>query len=245
MCRSAAGKLCQWWCLGSAARPDPASSQRRSAPAQLRPAALVAVGSNRPTFRPQPKLGGELGAELGWGFSPVGPCPSGTGEPGGGRSRGQASAPSTCRYGFAYCSPGCSSPSWPQGHSAGSKSVSVGSAVTPGVWLGFPKHILVQGLVPPRVQDLALPLGELHEVPASPSLQPVKPPLLGSTTLRRMSLSSRFCATCKRSEGVLPHPPHHSMATGPALCSAGGCRHAPPYGMTCHRRFRNLGGKSI
>ena len=96
----------------------------------------------------------------------------------------------------------------PQGHFAGSKVVSLGSTGTPGLCaaafrLAVPQHVLLQGPVPPQVQGFALPLLEPHAGPVSPFLQPVQAPLLGSTTLRRMSLSSQFRAICKLSEGTL------------------------------------------
>lgn len=80
--------------------------------------------------------------------------------------------------------------------------------MTPGLrtaafQLGVPQHKLVQGLVPPQVRDFALLLLELHEVSVSPFLPPFGAPLVGSTTLRRVSLSSQFCAICRLPEGTL------------------------------------------
>ena len=96
----------------------------------------------------------------------------------------------------------------PQEHFASSKLVSWGSTMSPGVCtaafqLGVPQRVLVQGLVPSQVRDFALPRGELHEGPVSPFLQPLRAPLVGSTTRRRVSLSSHSCAACKLSEGTL------------------------------------------
>lgn len=128
-----------------------------------------------------------------------------------GPSRGEGPPTSTCCQCFPCCSPGCTWPPLPQGHFSGSKSVNLASTVSPGVCtaafqLGVPQHLLVQGLVRPcpGLQDFALPLVELHEVPVSPFLQPVKIPLIDSRTLRRVSLSSRLCATsCQLPEGPL------------------------------------------
>jgi len=58
-------------------------------------------------------------------------------------------------------------------------------------------------VVPPHMQDFALPSVELHEVPVSPFLQPVQVSLDGSTTLSRVSYFSPFCVICKLAEGTL------------------------------------------
>ena len=68
-------------------------------------------------------------------------------------------------------------------------------------WVG-PQHILVHGVVPPQVQDLALAFVELHEVPVSPFLQLVEVTLHGSTTLWCISDSSQFVIS-KLAEGIL------------------------------------------
>jgi len=44
-----------------------------------------------------------------------------------------------------------------------------------------PKPVLVHGVVPPQVQDPALALVELHQVPLCPTFQPVQVTLNGST----------------------------------------------------------------
>jgi len=44
----------------------------------------------------------------------------------------------------------------------------------------------VPGVVPPQVQDYAVPLAELHEAPVSPLLQPYKSP----------DYNSRNCDSC-------------------------------------------------
>ena len=49
---------------------------------------------------------------------------------------------------------------------------------------------MVPGFVPHLVQDFALPLTELHEIPVSPFLQPIKVSLDGSVTLCCISHSS-------------------------------------------------------
>ena len=66
-----------------------------------------------------------------------------------------------------------------------------------------PQHVLVDGVVPPQVQDFALPLVEQHEAPVSPFLQLVQVPLNGSTTLWCIGPSSQFGVICKLAEGAL------------------------------------------
>jgi len=66
------------------------------------------------------------------------------------------------------------------------------------------------GVVPPQVEDFALLVVELHEVPVSPFLQPVQAPLDGSTTLCCISSFSQFCAICKLAEGG-PAPSSRSL----------------------------------
>ncbi|KAK4825789.1 hypothetical protein QYF61_002373 [Mycteria americana] len=53
-----------------------------------------------------------------------------------------------------------------------------------------------------QVQDFALPLVELHEIPVSPCLQPVEVPLGGSTTFWYISHSSQVDVTCKLAKGT-------------------------------------------
>ncbi|KAK4818982.1 LOW QUALITY PROTEIN: hypothetical protein QYF61_022649 [Mycteria americana] len=69
--------------------------------------------------------------------------------------------------------------------------------------LSSPQNILVHGVVPPQVQDLALLLVEVHEVPVSPFLQPVEVPLDGSMTLWCISHSSQFGVIRQLAEGTL------------------------------------------
>jgi len=68
--------------------------------------------------------------------------------------------------------------------------------------LGGPQHLLVHGFIHLQVQDFAVLLFELHEVPDSPFLQSVKVPLDGSTTLCSMSHSSSSGVICKLPEGA-------------------------------------------
>ncbi|GAB0186707.1 ectonucleotide pyrophosphatase/phosphodiesterase family member 3 [Grus japonensis] len=65
------------------------------------------------------------------------------------------------------------------------------------------QHLLVPGVVPPQVQDFALPLVGLHEVPVNPFLQPVEVPLDGSMTLWHISHSSQFGVISRLAEGTL------------------------------------------
>jgi len=69
--------------------------------------------------------------------------------------------------------------------------------------LGGPRHALVHGVVPPLVQDSALPIVDLHQVPVSLVLRPVKNPLNGSTTLWRINHSSSFGVISKLAAGTL------------------------------------------
>lgn len=55
-----------------------------------------------------------------------------------------------------------------------------------------PQHVLVHEAICPRVQNLALPIVKLHEIPARPFLQPVDVPLDSSTTVWHISHSSQF-----------------------------------------------------
>jgi len=48
------------------------------------------------------------------------------------------------------------------------------------------QHVLGHGVVTPWVQDFALLLVELHEVPVSPFLQPVKVPLGNCSSTRQI-----------------------------------------------------------
>lgn len=52
------------------------------------------------------------------------------------------------------------------------------------------QHVLVFAFFPHQVQDLALLITELHEVPVVPFLQPTEVPLDGQTTIRHTSTPS-------------------------------------------------------
>jgi len=58
------------------------------------------------------------------------------------------------------------------------------------------------GVVPPQVQDPALALIELHEVPLCPTLQPVQVSLNGSTACQCIQHTSQFCVISKLAEGI-------------------------------------------
>ncbi|KAK4811113.1 LOW QUALITY PROTEIN: hypothetical protein QYF61_016399 [Mycteria americana] len=64
-----------------------------------------------------------------------------------------------------------------------------------------PQPVLVHGIIPPQVQDLALPLVELHEVPPISPL--VEVPLNVSTTIWYISNYSHFSMICRLAEGSL------------------------------------------
>lgn len=63
----------------------------------------------------------------------------------------------------------------------------------PALQMVGPECVLVPGVTPPWLQDLALPLVELHDVPVSLFLQPIKVPLDGSMTFWYVSHFSQFC----------------------------------------------------
>lgn len=71
-----------------------------------------------------------------------------------------------------------------------------------------PLPVLVPGIIPSQVQNLALLVVELREVPLSQLLQPVQVPLDGSTSIWCMSHSSQFCVAFKTAGGyaLSPHP---------------------------------------
>lgn len=62
------------------------------------------------------------------------------------------------------------------------------------------------GVIPPWVQDFALPFVELQEVPVCPSLQPAQVPLVGSTNLWHNSHSSQLCVTSKHPQRLWVPP---------------------------------------
>ena len=65
-----------------------------------------------------------------------------------------------------------------------------------------PKPLLMHGVVPPQVQDLALALVEPHQVPLCPDLQPIQVTLNGSTAFWCIYHTSRFCVVSKLAEGT-------------------------------------------
>lgn len=60
-----------------------------------------------------------------------------------------------------------------------------------------PQCVLVHGRIPPQREGLAFSFVESYEVFVSPSLQPVKVPLNGSTTNWSINPSSLLCILCK------------------------------------------------
>jgi len=60
----------------------------------------------------------------------------------------------------------------------------------------------VHGVVPLQLQDPALALVKLYQVPLCPTLQPVQVSLNGSTAFQRISYSSQFCVISKLAEGT-------------------------------------------
>ena len=69
--------------------------------------------------------------------------------------------------------------------------------------LGSSQPVLVAGVTPPQVQDMAFPFVEMQEVPPAPFLQHVKILLNGNTTSWCTGHSSKFCIVHKLAEGKL------------------------------------------
>lgn len=68
--------------------------------------------------------------------------------------------------------------------------------------MGGPQQVLVHGIVPPQVQDFALPFVEHPKVSVRPFVQA----LAGSPTLWCTSYSSQFCVISGHAEAItLPH----------------------------------------
>ena len=66
-----------------------------------------------------------------------------------------------------------------------------------------PQPLLGHGVITSQGQDFALPFYELHVIPASPFLQPVKVPMDDSMTLRCISCFLQFCVICRLAEGTV------------------------------------------
>ncbi|KAK4816649.1 hypothetical protein QYF61_019626 [Mycteria americana] len=67
----------------------------------------------------------------------------------------------------------------------------------------IPQPVLIPGVAPTQVQDLALDLVEPHEVHTGPLLQLVQVPLDGMPSLRRVSHTTQPGVICKLAEGAL------------------------------------------
>ncbi|KAK4820500.1 hypothetical protein QYF61_000079, partial [Mycteria americana] len=67
----------------------------------------------------------------------------------------------------------------------------------------IPEPILILGVAPTRVQDLALGLVEPHEVHMGPLLKLVQVPLNGISSLRCVNRTTQLGVTCKLAEGAL------------------------------------------
>ncbi|KAJ7404308.1 hypothetical protein WISP_146129 [Willisornis vidua] len=65
------------------------------------------------------------------------------------------------------------------------------------------QHVLVLGIVPPKVQGFALLTDEQHEVPVSPILQPGDMSLDGSTSFWCVSDFSQRSVICSLAEAML------------------------------------------
>ena len=66
-----------------------------------------------------------------------------------------------------------------------------------------PQTVLILGVAPTHVQDLALGLVEPHEFHTSPLLKLVQVPLDGIPSLRRVNRTTQLGAICKFAEGAL------------------------------------------
>ncbi|KAK4830856.1 hypothetical protein QYF61_013785 [Mycteria americana] len=67
----------------------------------------------------------------------------------------------------------------------------------------IPQPVLIPGIAPTQVQDLALGLVEPHEVHTGPLLQLVQVPLDGIPSLRHVNCTTQLGVTCKLAEGAL------------------------------------------
>ncbi|KAK4811172.1 hypothetical protein QYF61_019803 [Mycteria americana] len=80
----------------------------------------------------------------------------------------------------------------------------------------IPQSVLILGIAPMQVQDLALGFVELQEVPMGPLLKPVQVPLDGIPSLKRINCTTQLGVICKLAEGALSptvYTPegHHSL----------------------------------
>ncbi|KAK4815471.1 hypothetical protein QYF61_002930 [Mycteria americana] len=66
-----------------------------------------------------------------------------------------------------------------------------------------PQSVLIQGIALTHVQDVALGLVELHEVCTGPLLKPVKVPLDGIPSLKRINGTMQLGVICRLAEGSL------------------------------------------
>ncbi|KAK4811170.1 hypothetical protein QYF61_019801 [Mycteria americana] len=67
----------------------------------------------------------------------------------------------------------------------------------------IPQSVLILGIAPMQVQDLALGFVELQEVPMGPLLKPVQVPLDGIPSLKRITCTTQLGVICKLAEGAL------------------------------------------
>ena len=67
----------------------------------------------------------------------------------------------------------------------------------------IPQALLILGLAPTQVQDPALGLVELRDIPMRPLLELAQLPLDGTPSLRRVSRTTQLAVVCKLAEGAL------------------------------------------
>ena len=67
------------------------------------------------------------------------------------------------------------------------------------------QSVFVLAIAPPHVQDLALGLVELHEVPMGPHIKPVKVLLDGMSSPQHVDRNTQLGVICKLAEGALSH----------------------------------------
>ncbi|KAK4825848.1 hypothetical protein QYF61_003099 [Mycteria americana] len=72
----------------------------------------------------------------------------------------------------------------------------------------IPQPVLIPGVAPTQVQDLALGLVEPHEVHMGPLLQLVQVPLDGIPSLRHVNRTTQLGGVCKLAEGALDPTVH-------------------------------------
>jgi len=67
----------------------------------------------------------------------------------------------------------------------------------------IPQPVLIAGVAPPQMQDIALHLVEPHEVYKGPFLKLIQVPLDGIPSFWHVNCTTQLCVVCKLAEGAL------------------------------------------